>query len=54
VIPGAGGEYQIIIYGVILIILMVYQPKGLSSMGDFFGKGKLFEKKNNKGGISNA
>jgi branched-chain amino acid transport system permease protein len=27
-IPGAGGEYQIIIYGIILIVLMIYQRKG--------------------------
>lgn len=35
-IPGAGGEYQIIIYGVILVGLMIFQPKGLSGMGQYF------------------
>ncbi|MHB8124899.1 MAG: branched-chain amino acid ABC transporter permease [Desulfitobacteriaceae bacterium] len=40
-IPGAGGEYQIIIYGLILVVLMIYQPKGLSSIAnisDYFFK----------------
>ncbi|RNC29912.1 MAG: hypothetical protein AWM53_00132 [Candidatus Dichloromethanomonas elyunquensis] len=32
IIPNAGGEYQIIIYGMILVILMIYQPQGLSSL----------------------
>lgn len=36
VIPGAGGEYQIIIYGMILVGLMIFQPKGLSSIGKYF------------------
>lgn len=35
-IPGAGGEYQIIIYGIILIVLMIYQPQGLSGIGKHF------------------
>ena len=35
-IPGAGGEYQIIIYGVILVSLMIFQPQGLSSIGRYF------------------
>lgn len=35
-IPGAGGEYQIIIYGLILVALMIYQPQGLSSIGKYF------------------
>ncbi|SDG67343.1 branched-chain amino acid ABC transporter permease [Desulfosporosinus hippei] len=35
-IPGAGGEYQIIIYGIILVGLMIFQPKGLSSIGRYF------------------
>ena len=35
-IPGAGGEYQIIIYGVILVSLMIFQPKGLSSINQYF------------------
>jgi len=35
-IPGAGGEYQIIIYGVILVGLMIFQPQGLSSLGQYF------------------
>lgn len=32
VIPGAGGEYQIIFFGIILVILMVFRPEGLSQM----------------------
>ncbi|EHQ91231.1 branched-chain amino acid ABC transporter permease [Desulfosporosinus youngiae] len=35
-IPGAGGEYQIIIYGIILVGLMIFQPKGLSSITQYF------------------
>jgi len=35
-IPGAGGEYQIIIYGIILVGLMIFQPKGLSSIHRYF------------------
>ncbi len=35
IIPDAGGEYQIIIYGIILVVLMIYQPKGLSSLGRY-------------------
>lgn len=38
VIPGAGGEYQIIIYGIILVALMIYRPQGLNSLGDCFKK----------------
>lgn len=34
-IPGAGGEYQIIIYGIILVVLVIYQPKGISGMGKY-------------------
>lgn len=34
-IPGAGGEYQIIIYGLILVALIIYQPQGLSSIGKY-------------------
>lgn len=41
VIPGAGGEYQIIFYGIILVSLMIYQPQGLSSIG----KGLYFSAK---------
>lgn len=32
VIPGAGGEYQIIFYGLILCGIMIYQPQGLSGL----------------------
>ena len=28
-VPGAGGEYQIIFYGLILVAIMIYQPQGL-------------------------
>lgn len=45
VIPGAGGEYQIIIYGIILIVLMVYQPGGLSAIGRYVGRTGLSLKK---------
>lgn len=31
-IPGAGGEYQIIIYGIILVILMIFKPEGISNL----------------------
>jgi branched-chain amino acid transport system permease protein len=33
IIPGAGGEYQVIIYGILLVVLMIFQPQGLSGMG---------------------
>lgn len=38
IIPGAGGEYQIIIYGIILVTLMIYRPQGLSSIGQILRK----------------
>jgi len=45
VIPGAGGEYQIIIYGIVLVLMMLYQPKGLGSIGRYFRfKEKMPEK----------
>ncbi len=48
-IPGAGGEYQIIIYGIILILLMVYKPEGLSSLGAVFDRSpKRAEQNTNK------
>ncbi|HWQ71021.1 MAG TPA: branched-chain amino acid ABC transporter permease [Desulfitobacteriaceae bacterium] len=48
-IPGAGGEYQIIIYGIILIILMIYKPEGLSSLGIIFDRSpKRAEQDTNK------
>lgn len=31
-IPGAGGEYQIIFYGVILVLVMVFRPEGLGAL----------------------
>ncbi|TYO93944.1 branched-chain amino acid ABC transporter permease [Desulfallas thermosapovorans] len=37
VIPGAGGEYQIIFFGLILVILMVLQPGGLGALGKLLG-----------------
>ncbi|AFV03596.1 Branched-chain amino acid transport system permease protein LivM [Dehalobacter sp. UNSWDHB] len=40
IVPGAGGEYQIIIYGIILVALMIYRPQGLSSIGEFFQSSK--------------
>lgn len=35
VIPGAGGEYQIIFYGLILVILMIFRPEGLDVFSKF-------------------
>ncbi len=33
VIPNAGGEYQIIFFGLILVVLMIFQPEGLGALG---------------------
>lgn len=33
VIPGAGGEYEIIFFGLILVALMIFRPEGLGSLG---------------------
>jgi len=33
VIPDAGGEYEIIFFGLILVLLMIYRPEGLGSFG---------------------
>ncbi len=33
VIPGAGGEYEIIFFGLILVFLMIFRPKGLGAFG---------------------
>lgn len=33
VIPGAGGEYQIIFFGLILVVLLIFRPEGLGSFG---------------------
>lgn len=33
IIPGAGGEYQIIFFGLILVVLMIFRPEGLGSIG---------------------
>lgn len=38
VIPGAGGEYQIIFFGIILILVMIIKPEGLSAIADLFKK----------------
>lgn len=32
VIPGAGGEYQIIFFGLILVLLMIFRPEGLGAL----------------------
>lgn len=32
VIPGAGGEYQIIFFGIILVLVMIFRPEGLGAM----------------------
>lgn len=42
-IPGAGGEYEIIFFGLILVALMVLCPEGLGALGKMFSfrdKGK--------------
>lgn len=33
VIPGAGGEYEIIFFGLILVALMIFRPQGLGAFG---------------------
>jgi branched-chain amino acid transport system permease protein len=32
-IPGAGGEYEIIFFGLILVVVVIYHPRGLGSLG---------------------
>jgi branched-chain amino acid transport system permease protein len=32
VIPGAGGEYQIIFFGIILVVVMIFKPEGLGAV----------------------
>lgn len=44
IIPGAGGEYQIIIYGIILVALMIFRPQGLSSLNQYFQVKKIHRK----------
>lgn len=36
VIPGAGGEYEIIFFGLILVALMIFRPQGLGAFGKVF------------------
>ncbi|HOV79954.1 MAG TPA: branched-chain amino acid ABC transporter permease [Bacillota bacterium] len=43
VIPDAGGEYQIIFFGMILVVLMVFRPEGLSRMIEMIRKGSVRE-----------
>jgi len=38
VIPGAGGEYQIIFFGVILVLVMLVRPQGLGTIAEIFKK----------------
>lgn len=38
VIPGAGGEYQIIFFGIILMLVMIIKPEGLGAVVDYFKK----------------
>ncbi len=38
VIPGAGGEYQIIFFGAILMLVMIVKPGGLGAVMDLFKK----------------
>ncbi len=37
-IPGAGGEYQIIFFGIILMLVMIMKPEGLGAVMDYFKK----------------
>lgn len=36
VIPGAGGEYQIIFFGIILMLIMIFKPDGLGAIKGLF------------------
>ncbi len=38
VIPGAGGEYQIIFFGVILVLVMLVRPQGLGTITEILKK----------------
>lgn len=58
VIPGAGGEYEIIFYGLILVGVMVVWPQGLGALGSLFpgakGEGQdipLAQNKQAQGGV---
>jgi branched-chain amino acid transport system permease protein len=37
-IPGAGGEYQIIFFGLILMLVMIVKPEGLGAVMNLFNK----------------
>ncbi len=38
VIPGAGGEYQIIFFGIVLILIMIFKPEGLGAIAGLLKK----------------
>lgn len=44
-IPGAGGEYQIIFYGLILCGIMIYQPEGLSGLAKINLRKKIIKER---------
>ncbi|NTW05102.1 MAG: branched-chain amino acid ABC transporter permease [Peptococcaceae bacterium] len=42
IMPSAGGEYEIIFFGLILVIVMIFMPEGLvGGIKDYFAKGKI-------------
>lgn len=43
VIPGAGGEYQIIFFGVILVLVMLLRPEGLGTLAELLKKTNVRE-----------
>jgi branched-chain amino acid transport system permease protein len=45
VIPGAGGEYQIIFFGLILMLVMIVKPEGLGAVMNLFNKPEVEEVK---------
>ncbi len=42
IMPQAGGEFEIIIFGVILVLIMIFLPEGLTSLREVF-KGRLLK-----------
>lgn len=43
VIPGAGGEYQIIFFGIILVLVMLVRPEGLGTITELLKKSAVKE-----------
>ncbi len=54
VIPGAGGEYQIIFFGMILVLVVVFRPKGLGSLPGPGRKSMKTEDTREEGGALNV